>query len=105
MKVWVEVPSIPASDVTTIRMWYGNAGAASESNFTETMLLPMEVLWHTTTGYADNYAGIATVDVDSNNNIYGGDCAHYDSTSYLIKFDPNGTEMKSVAMYSCIQSI
>ena len=104
-KVWVEVPSIPASDVITIRMWYGNAGAASESNFTGTMLLPMEVLWHTTTGYADNYAGIATVDVDSNNNIYGGDCAHYDSTSYLIKFDPNGTEMKSVAMYSCIQSI
>ncbi|KAF5416754.1 MAG: hypothetical protein C5S48_01975 [Candidatus Methanogaster sp.] len=31
-KVWVKVPSIPENGVTTIRMWYGNAGATSESN-------------------------------------------------------------------------
>lgn len=32
-KIWVKVPSIPASGTVTIYMYYGNSGATSESNF------------------------------------------------------------------------
>jgi hypothetical protein len=35
-KVWVEVDTIPASSLTTIWMWYGNAGASAGSNMANT---------------------------------------------------------------------
>ncbi len=31
-RIWVKVPSIPASSSYTIKMWYGNPGAVSQSN-------------------------------------------------------------------------
>jgi hypothetical protein len=37
--VWVKVPSIPAGGTATIRMWYGNVGATSESNGTAVFIL------------------------------------------------------------------
>ncbi|MEA1869875.1 MAG: DUF2341 domain-containing protein [Euryarchaeota archaeon] len=38
-KVWVKVASVPASSTATIRMYYGNAGATSESNGTAAFIL------------------------------------------------------------------
>jgi hypothetical protein len=37
-KIWVKVPSIPASSTKTIYVYYGNPSAASASNATNTML-------------------------------------------------------------------
>ena len=37
-KIWVKVPSIPASSTYTIKMWYGNSGATSGSSIDDTFI-------------------------------------------------------------------
>ena len=101
-RVWVKVPEIPADGEAELKMLYGNPSAESVSNFSATMLLPPEVLWHTTTAY--EYF-INTVDVDSNDNIYAGVYKAYHDYAHLVKFDPKGTEKQSLSMYSNILSI
>jgi len=54
--VWVKVPSIPASDTTTIYMYYGNEDATSESNVTDTFIRVIEGVvgsWHFDEGSGD----------------------------------------------------
>jgi hypothetical protein len=67
-KLWVEVPSLPASSTTTIYMYYGNSGASAASNFNNTFTKDygesgLAALWH-----MDEGSGTTTADSSGNGN-------------------------------------
>ena len=82
-KVWIEVPSIPASDGTTIYMYYGNTAASAASNGDATSLFFDDfndgtyankwtvqqsgwgVGWVEQNGYFANYCGDDLITLDS----------------------------------------
>jgi len=66
--VWVKVSSIPASGMSTLYMYYGNAGASSTSNFDNTFAKDygesgQAGLWH-----MDEGSGTTTADASGNGN-------------------------------------
>jgi uncharacterized repeat protein (TIGR01451 family) len=56
-RIWVRVPSLPASSAVTIYMFYGNPGAASQSSFATTFPNRYEL-----TSGSDTLGGVQTYD-------------------------------------------